>query len=349
MVRPIHGGNLDWAAKIAGCAPHEILDFSASINPLGIPLSAIALIHDNIDTLQHYPDPTYHKLRKALAKHHGVTSEQIVVGNGAAELLTWAAYEGSQLSYFYLPSPCFADYRRAVKTFEIPIKFYPLDTLEKGFNKDTRPSGLIINNPHNPTGKLWDKPTLQRHLNQFALVIIDEAFMDFIIPESAPSLIDLVTDYPNLIVVRSLTKFYAIPGLRLGYAITNPQRCQIWQQWRDPWSVNSFASLIGETMIQDREFQQKTYQWLTPARIALENALKQNSLFEPLPSAVNFLLVKTKIPSSQLQQKLLKQSQTLIRDCLSFPELGENFFRIAVRTPAENQQLIDALNIVNAP
>lgn len=345
MVRPIHGGNLDWGAKIAGCAPDNILDFSASINPLGIPPRAIALIRDNINTLQHYPDPSYCQLRKALAHHHGVIPEQIVVGNGAAELLTWGAYEGSKLAHFYLPSPCFADYRRAVKTFEIPTKFYPLDALEKGFKEDSSPSGLIINNPHNPTGKLWDKPTLKRHLDKFALIIIDEAFMDFITPEYAPSLIDLVRDYPNLIVVRSLTKFYAIPGLRLGYAITNAQRCQIWQQWRDPWSVNSFASLVGETVIKDREFQQKTYQWLTPARIALENALKQNPLFDPLPSAVNFLLVKTKIPSSQLQQKLLKQSQILIRDCLSFPELGDDFFRIAIRTPQENQRLIEALNL----
>lgn len=345
MTRPTHGGNLDWAVKIAHCPISALLDFSASINPLGLPQSAIAILQEGIKQLNHYPNPDYTSFRQALAHHHGIEIDYILPGNGAAELLTWSAYESQNLDRVYLPSPGFADYYRAFKTFKVKISPYSLSELTTGIQAQNN-TGILINNPHNPTGQLWHKETLIPYLEQFALVIIDEAFMDFLQPHQQESLIDWVTKYDNLIILRSLTKFYSLPGLRLGYVISNPERIRQWQKWRDPWSVNTLAALVGEVVIQDKEFQEKTWNWLPPTRENLQQNLDSFSQFKSLNSYANFLLVETTIPSSQLQLNLLKKYKILIRDCLSFPELGDRYFRVAVRTNIENDTLIGALKQV---
>lgn len=344
LTRPTHGGNLDWAVTIANCPISSILDFSASINPLGPPQSAIAIITEGIKQLNHYPSPDYQSFRQALAHHHHLSMDYILPGNGAAELLTWSAWESFDLEGVLLPSPCFADYHRAFKTFRIKIDSYSLPELIKGI-KSSPNTALLINNPHNPTGQLWQVSQLKPYLTKFALVIVDEAFMDFLPPNEQESLINYVTEFDNLIILRSLTKFYSLPGLRLGYAITNPQRIKRWYQWRDPWSVNSLAALAGEKIIQDQEFQEKTWNWLKSTKTNLLEKLTTFTKLKPFPSYANFLLVETEIPSSQLQLKLLRNHQILIRDCLSFPELGDRFFRVAVRTTSENQRLIEALKL----
>jgi histidinol-phosphate/aromatic aminotransferase/cobyric acid decarboxylase-like protein len=180
-------------------------------------------------------------------------------------------------------------------------------------------------------------------VEKFALVLIDEAFMDFLPPSQQQSLISFVPQFDNLIILRSLTKFYSLPGLRLGYVITQPERIKRWQKWRDPWSVNILAALAGEAVIKDREFQQKTWDWLIPTRENLYQQLALLPYLKPQRGRANFLLIETAKPSSQLQLELLKKDRILIRDCLSFPLLGDRFFRIAVRTSEENQTLINAL------
>ena len=167
--------------------------------------------------------------------------------------------------------------------------------------------------------------------------------MDFLPPAASQSLMEWVQDYPNLVILRSLTKFYSLPGLRLGYAIAHPTRLQRWQAWRDPWPVNSLAIAATLAALEDTDFQQDTWSWLTTSRQEVFTALESLPLFQPLPSQTNFLLVKTSIPGSQLQKKLLQQDKILIRDCLSFPELGEDYFRIAILGSAQNQRLITAL------
>jgi histidinol-phosphate/aromatic aminotransferase/cobyric acid decarboxylase-like protein len=172
---------------------------------------------------------------------------------------------------------------------------------------------------------------------------VDEAFMDFLPPDRQQSLIPMVQEYRNLVILRSLTKFYSLPGLRLGYCVAHPDRIQRWQQWRDPWPVNALAAAATIAVVRDTQFQQQTWEWLPLARSQLVQGLKSLPGLQPYPSAANFLLVESEQPSSQIQEKLLKHSQILIRDCLSFPELGDRFFRIAVRTEADNQRLLDGL------
>ena len=346
MKKPIHGGNIAWAAAIANCPASAILDFSASINPLGPPKSAIASISQGISQLSHYPDPDYAQFCTSISSHHNIDYSFVLPGNGAAELLTWAGWELSQLDITLIPNPGFADYRRALQTFSASIKPYNLNLLPEDL-KTNQKAGLIINNPHNPTGKLWQVAEILPLLEKFALVVIDEAFMDFLPPSQQESLIAFVPEYDNLIILRSLTKFYSLPGLRLGYAITHSDRVKKWQKWRDPWTVNTLAALAGAAVLKDREFQQQTWDWLIPTRENLWEDLGLIPYLQPQPSSANFFLVETAKPSAQLQLELLKKEQILIRDCLSFPLLGDRFFRIAIRTEQENQTLVNALKRIN--
>jgi histidinol-phosphate/aromatic aminotransferase/cobyric acid decarboxylase-like protein len=203
--------------------------------------------------------------------------------------------------------------------------------------------GLLINNPHNPTGMTFSRESLLLCLEQFELVVVDEAFMDFLLPDQQQSLIDWVVEYPNLVVIRSLTKFYSLPGLRLGYAIAHPDRLRRWQQWRDPWSVNVLAAAAGAVIVQDREFQRQTWDWLAAAKPLLMEGLQLLPGLTPAAGAANFILVHCDQSATQLQADLLKHDRILIRDCLSFPELGDRYFRLAIRTLEDNQRLLKAL------
>ncbi|MDJ0715170.1 MAG: threonine-phosphate decarboxylase CobD [Prochloraceae cyanobacterium] len=349
MKRPSHGGNLAWAASVAGCQASLIVDFSASINPLGPPKSAIEAISRSLSELSSYPDPNYSRLRFSLARWHQLAPEWILPGNGSAELLTWAAWELSQCETTYLITPAFGDYWRALSAFNGKVYKCSLNLVAKdlseviGKTQGTKNKGLLLNNPHNPTGKLFTRETILPYLEEFALVVIDEAFMDFLVPQEQESLISVVRDYPNLVILRSLTKFYSLPGLRLGYAIAHPDRLKRWQSWRDPWPVNVLAAAAGIAVISDKDFQKATWDWLIPTRAELFAGLASLPGLQPQPGAANFLLVSTEQPSSQLQEKLLKNNRILIRDCLSFPELGDRYFRVAIRSQKENYSLIEGL------
>lgn len=358
MSRPLHGGNLLWAADLAGCSPSHILDFSASINPLGPPRSAIAAIQTHLDALTTYPDPSYRSLCQVLSEVHQLPLDWFLPGNGSAELLTWACRNLAQLPWTGVLTPAFADYQRALRAFQAQIHPFALDLEpawglpldgfinsalnQVGQSAQSTAAGLLLNTPHNPTGQLLDPQQLEQLLERFALVVVDEAFMDFVPANGSCSLISKVQDYPNLVILRSLTKFYSLPGLRLGYAVGHPERLQQWQQWRDPWSVNALAIAAGIAVLRDHTFQEQTLNWLPSARSQLFMALKDLGC-KPWQSAANFLLVATDVSAPSLQELLLKRHQILIRDCLSFPELGPHYFRIAVRTRADNQGLLTAL------
>jgi len=354
--RPLHGGNLVWASSLANCSPSAILDFSASINPLGPPPSAIAAIQNHLADLKAYPDPQYLQLRSGLGEFHQIPPEWILPGNGSAELLTWAGRELSELDVTYLPTPAFGDYQRALKSFkatviELPLQIHNKDewafTRQSPFNASslspTKSAGLLLNNPHNPTGMLFAEELILAACKEHVLVVVDEAFMDFLSFNDQQSVINKVQEYPNLVILRSLTKFYSLPGLRLGYAIAAPDRLQRWQQWRDPWSVNALAAAVGEIVTQDLEFQQTTWNWLATAKPKLFQGLANLPGLHPLPGAANFLLVQSDYSVTTLQTELLKQHRILIRDCLSFPALGDRYFRVAVRTEEENQRLLTGL------
>ena len=354
--RPTHGGNLVWAASLANCSPSAILDFSASINPLGPPDSAIAALQAHLGDLKAYPDPQYRDLRSALGTFHQISPDYILPGNGAAELLTWSCRDLAALAGICVVTPAFSDYQRALNAFNANVWECPLEEPNGGewdlatalsiaplHHAAANAIGLLLNNPHNPTGSVLSRDVLTTFLDNYALVVVDEAFMDFLPPNEQQSVLDLVLTHPNLVVLRSLTKFYSLPGLRLGYAIAHPDRLHRWQKWRDPWSVNALAAAVGAVIVQDTAFQQQTWQWLAIAKPLLFQGLSGLTGLQPYLGAANFLLVKSAHSVVTLQTALLQQHQVLIRDCLSFPALGDRYFRLAIRTEAENQRLLDGL------
>jgi L-threonine-O-3-phosphate decarboxylase len=362
MSRPVHGGNLVWAAGLAQCSSRELLDFSASISPLGPPPSVCEAIQAAFSSVVAYPDPDYGELRGAIAHHHNIPTNYVLPGNGAAELLTWAARDLSQKSSIcFQASPNFSDYDRALKAFDCKVQRIPLlstkgwnleswdATLLKDFSQnspqeiDLQACGLLLNNPHNPTGALLTRQRVRALLARFGTVVVDEAFMDFLPPEREQSVIDWVDEFPGLVVLRSLTKFYSMPGVRLGYVIAQPETLHRWGQWRDPWSVNTLAAAAGIAAIQDIEFQRQTWAWLDTCNAQLYEGLSALPGLQVLPSAANFFLVACECSATELQRQMLVRHRIYIRDCISFEDLGDRYFRVAVKTSADNQRLLDAL------
>ena len=374
MTRPVHGGNLAWAAALAGCPASAILDFSASISPLGPPESALDAIRSHLSSLTAYPDPDYGELRAALGEALNVDPDWILPGNGSAELLTWAAWDLSKLEATYLVTPAFGDYSRALLAFGAQVLDCPLDlkSLDAGTGNGlvtddlsvshrslVSPSfrlpvplaldaerGLLLNNPHNPTGLLFGREAILPYVKQLGMVVVDEAFMDFLPPWEQETLIDAVEEFPNLVILRSLTKFYSLPGLRLGCAIAHPDILGRWQMLRDPWPVNALAAAAAAAVVRDTVFERQTWDWLPVARRELFEGLANLPGLQPIAGAANFLLVESSMSVSLIQKSLLERHRILIRDCLSFPELGDRFFRVAVRSRAENLRLIAGLKEV---
>ena len=363
MSRPVHGGNLGWAAGLARCSPRELLDFSASISPLGPPPSVLEAIQAAFLSVVAYPDPEYGELREAIAHHHKVPIDHILPGNGAAELLTWAARDLAERSRTcFLAAPNFSDYDRALKAFgSSPASVSLLNadgwqlenwdatflaaTFLKGMPKEARlkDCGFLLNNPHNPTGALITRKRVRSLLSALGTVVVDEAFMDFLPPEREQSVIGWVDEFPNLVVLRSLTKFYSMPGVRLGYAVAQPETLQRWQKWRDPWSVNTLAAAAGVAAIQDAAFQQQTWQWLEECSAQLYKGLSALPRLKPLPSVANFFLVACEVSATELQRQLLQRHRIYIRDCMSFENLADRYFRVAVKTLEDNRRLLAAL------
>ena len=372
MIRPVHGGNLAWAAALAGCPPSAILDFSASISPLGPPESALDAIQAHLSSLTAYPDPDYGDLRTALGEAFNVDPDWILPGNGSAELLTWAALDLSKLEATYLVTPAFGDYWRALKAFGAQVLDCPLDLKSWDWETgsglvtddlsvsngslvspslaipvplalDVADRGLLLNNPHNPTGLLFAREAIRPYLEHLALVVVDEAFMDFLPPAKQETLIAQVEEFPNLVILRSLTKFYSLPGLRMGCAIAHPDILRRWQLRRDPWPVNALAAAAAAAVVRDAAFERKTWDWLPVARRELFEGLADLPGLRPMAGAANFLLVESSLSVAAIQKSLLEKHRILIRDCLSFPELGDRFFRVAVREKADNLRLIAGL------
>jgi L-threonine-O-3-phosphate decarboxylase len=364
LIRPVHGGNLAWAAALAGCPASAILDFSASISPLGPPESALAAIQAHLSSLTAYPDPDYGELRTALGEAFNVDPDWILPGNGSAELLTWAAWDLSKLDATYLVTPAFGDYWRALKAFGAQVLDCPLelqswdwetgsglvtDDLSVSDRSFVSPSlalpvplalgadrGLLLNNPHNPTGLLFGREAIRPYLEQLGLVVVDEAFMDFLPPSEQESSIAAVEEFPNLVILRSLTKFYSLPGLRMGCAIAHPDILRRWQLLRDPWPVNALAAAAAAAVVRDTAFERQTWDWLPVARRELFEGLANLPGLRPMAG-------ESSVSVAAIQKSLLQQHRILIRDCLSFPELGDRFFRVAVRERADNLRLIAGL------
>ena len=355
----IHGGNRQAVARRLGCRPEEILDASASLVPFGPPAVLVRALKRGLSgpALRDYPDRDYHALRGALAALHGVDPAAVLPGNGAAELFTWAARDAAAAGVSLLPAPGFADYGRALAcwggatrplplplhwgaAFPQPFPIPPPDPIEPA-------ATLWITNPHNPTGQLWRRDSLEPLLERFALVIVDEAFLSLVPDGEQQSLIPLLADHPGLVVIRSLTKLLGIAGLRLGYALAAPERLARWRGWRDPWPVNGLAALAGVELLADGEgftrWQRRVQTWTAREGAWLAAQLTTIPGLEPLPSAANFLLLRGEGSLEPLRRELEERERVLVRDCRSFEGLSPQWLRLALLDRVGNSRVMEGL------
>jgi histidinol-phosphate/aromatic aminotransferase/cobyric acid decarboxylase-like protein len=367
-----HGGNGEAIARRLGCPPEALLDASASLVPFGPPRWLRRQLRRQLDTPapRVYPDRGYAQLRAAIAYWHGLDPEQVLPGNGAAELFTWAARDAVDCGASLLPQPCFADYARALATWRgawhQPTLLWQPPTSEaqplRWLEQPDSAEVIWITNPHNPTGQLWSRASLEPLLRQYQLVIVDEAFLPLVPGGECQSLIPLLHHHTNLVVIRSLTKLLSLAGVRLGYALASPQRLAAWRQWRDPWPVNGLAAALGQVWFTHRQrairWHERVQGWVVAEGAWLQQQLAVLPGIEPCPSSVNFLLIRGDRhgqPSTlqPLREALETHHHILLRDCRSFAGLDETWLRIGYQSRRGNRRIIramrQALNSMSTP
>ncbi len=352
-----HGGNIYKASRISGYCQDKILDFSANINPLGLPFLAREAIITNLDGVVNYPEPGNPRLVSALAGYHGVRDERVITGNGATEII-YLTIRAVNPGRALVLAPSFSEYCRALNTVGCRVEFFQLKE-EAGFALDVE--GLInrlsdefhmllLCNPNNPTGTVVNSDDMKHIIEKAAelgiYVMVDEAFMDFVEDHDKYSMVKCLEDYTNLVIVRAFTKFFGFPGLRLGYGLIGSNRLKlIMENIKEPWSVNFLAEKAGIASLNDVEYIKKTREWLGSEKIYLFKALENMEGIKPYRSSANFILSRILRPGmgAGKLQDLMLQRGILIRNAGNFQGLDDSYVRLAVKSREANRCLVQVL------
>jgi L-threonine-O-3-phosphate decarboxylase len=352
----VHGGEVLDAASKSGLRQEEILDFSSSVNPLGPSKKALEAAKAAFKEIPAYPDSCSNALRQAIAsRFSGVSKNNVVVGNGSTELMyLFAEAFLKKGEVALIPAPTFGEYESAVRKTGETVKFVKLD---RNFNVDVGAfTGEMVGakivflcNPNNPTSILIPNEALtgivEKALEQDSLVFLDEDFLEFVEDEKALSLISKIKNYPNLFILRSFTKIFGLTGLRVGYGIASEEIISVLLRAKIPWNVNCLAQAAAAAALKDEEHLRVTRELVKNEKTLLLKELEQFSDFKVYPPDANFLFInvrKSGLTATELAGRLLKQG-ILIRDCSSFRGLDRYYIRVAVKTPSENERLIEAL------
>ena len=331
----------------------KIIDFSSNITPLGIPHSVKLIIKQNIDKIQFYPDPNSDTVISSLEKYTQLSKSNIIVGNGAIEILYNFCFAFlSKTTKVLIHVPTFQEYETAVKLSNSKISYFKSLNLSQDINSfilQIPNNGCVfLCNPNNPTGELLSKKELLSIIiaakKLKTIVFIDECFIE-LVPKSNESVISYVKKYDNIFILRSLTKSFGLPGLRIGYACGSKEIIKILQKIKIPWSVNSLAQDAANAVIKNISHIKKSNIIIQKESKYLEDNISNLNGFECISSSTNFILIKTKYDSTKLQTKLLK-NKILIRDCKNFRGLNNHYIRIAVKSHKDNVQLVSALEKV---
>ncbi|MGB9887427.1 MAG: threonine-phosphate decarboxylase CobD [Moorellales bacterium] len=352
-----HGGNRWRAASLYGLEPEAFLDFSANLNPLGPPPGLEAHLRRCLDEIGAYPEPHYLRL-KAVLREHLRTEAEVVVGNGAVELIYLIPFLLRPRRVLVV-EPGFVEYQAACRAAQAEVRSLVLDPAE-GFalRPEALEAGLVgadmcfLGSPNNPTGNLplASEPLIEAvKQHPDCLFVVDQSFVDFVAPPSAASLTGAAGRFPNLCIVYSLTKFFALPGLRLGCALAGPALARKLEENSPPWRVNALAARAGEWVLEQKSYMVHARSLVRAQREFLAHGLETLGL-KPFPSVANFLLVYLgeKGPSGRELEEALGRRGLLIRRCASFTGLNDRFVRVAVRLPWENRRLLRALEEVLA-
>ncbi|NOY54327.1 MAG: threonine-phosphate decarboxylase [Deltaproteobacteria bacterium] len=351
-----HGGNLREISKACGIPEEEILDFSASINPLGPPKGALKAILDGMDRLVHYPEIDGMTLRERLAGEGNLSVENVLVGNGSSEFVYLVPRVLSPRRAL-VPVPSFSDYGRALRLAGCGVVSFPL-IAEESFRLDPgrlidalseKIDLLVLCNPNNPTGGLLSAEEVLMVVDAAAdrgiIVLCDEAFIDFV-PDG--SVRHRVKEFPNLLVLRSFTKFYGIPGLRAGAIYGDGVLVRRIGACQEPWTMNRLAGAAVAAALDDAEYRERTLELIDAERAVLVGRLASLPGVRVFPSSANFLLLETSSPMPEPDRLFgaLLRAGILVRNCASFSGLGPRFFRIAIRSSEENGLLLETFQAV---
>ena len=341
MTKHIHGGDV---YKYDHC-----LDFSANCNPLGTPQSVKQAIIDSVEDLSDYPRVGCGPLKEAIADYEHTKKEYLICGNGAADLI-FSLCRAQNPKKALLLAPTFAEYEQALRATGCEICYYKKREatgfqLEEDFldllNEDI--DMVFLCSPDNPTGKLIDRSMLWKILARCETygirMVLDECFIDFAENAATASILADTKRWRTLFILRSLTKMHAIPGIRIGYAVTSDMEfLEKMEQSRQPWSVSIPAQAAGMASLKERMRVKRTCDFTNRERIWMENELDKLGITH-YPSDANFILMRSGI---NLYEKLKKQ-KILVRDCSNYKGLGEGYYRVCMRQRGDNQKLIDAL------
>lgn len=346
-----HGGDVYRIGADLGLAPERVLDFSASINPLGMPAAARRAIEKGIGMLGHYPDPASVSLARAVGQAYGVSPDRVLAGNGSTELI-YLVVRALRPRSVLVTEPAFSDYGRAARLAGARVRGLRLRK-ENGFRVEpgeftAAMQGVemaFLCNPNNPTGHGLEREVVLEIAaaaeKTGCLLVLDEAFADF-----CPACSVLPGDgHPALLVLRSLTKFYALPGLRIGFGWFPPPLLAKIREHKEPWTVNVLAEMAGSAALLDREYRAATLAFMARERAWLREELEGLG-FKVYPSVANYLLLEAE-DAPDLFAGLLSRG-IAVRDCTSFPGLGPQFLRIAVRSRPDNERLLAELRRIRS-
>ena len=341
----VHGGR-----NPSQSTDFRIIDFSSNVSPAGTPLSVKKSLKKNIENIKHYPDSSSSTVVSSLRKYTNLEKSNLIVGNGAIEILYNFCFAFlSKKTKVLIPIPTFQEYETAAKLNECHISYFKTINLSENLDifisKIPKNGCIFICNPNNPTGQLLSKNQLLKIIKKAkklsTIVFLDECFIEMV-PESNESVISYVKKYKNLFVLRSLTKSFALPGIRIGYAAGSKEIIDILQKIKIPWSVNSLAQNAANSALKNESHLDRSNSIIKKELIFLTNKIDKLNGFDCNNSSTNFILIKTKKDSTQLQKKLLEH-KILIRDCKNFRGLDNHHIRIAVKSHKDNLKLVKVL------
>jgi threonine-phosphate decarboxylase len=349
-----HGGNIYAVARQTGRAAGRLIDFSASINPLGPSRRAVRAVISGLPFAAHYPDPDCRDLRETVAQRHGLRPEEVLIGNGSSEFISLLP-RALSVSRALVIGPTFSEYARAINLhggsvvpllanrnegYRPPLK----EAIDAVGRRNASIDAVYVCNPNSPTGQAVDPRdvlALVEAANRLKIwAIIDETFVDYC---EERSVISRVGAFPRTIVLRSFTKFYALPGLRIGYAAGRDEAMRRLGALQAPWSVNTPAQHAALASLEDAAYARRSRTFMVRERARLADALTAIRGMTVYPSAANFMLVELPGTRSVGIVHRLREQGILVRDCSAIPGILEGTIRIAVRSAAENERLLRVL------
>lgn len=340
MKEQVHGGDV--------YRYPDVIDFSSNMNPLGTPDSLKQAVIASMERISQYPDVRCERLTKELSVYEGVEKEQLICGNGAADLI-FSLVQAMKPKKALLQAPTFAEYAQALETVNCEIEYF--DSSADGFYVTEKyldalakkPDIVFLCNPNNPTGFVVDNELLVKIADiceqQRTFLVVDECFQDFIAHEKKFTLKEKCRDHQYLFILKAFTKRYAMAGLRLGYGITgNQMLLEKMERITQPWNVSLPAQEAGVAALKETAYVEEGLQMVQTELCWLKEQMKSLGL-KVYDSQANYLFFEGPV---NLKEECLK-NHLLIRSCSNYPSLGEGYFRIAVKQHKDNEKLIEAL------